>query len=293
MRQLLHAVRANNTFVAQLYVPLVADGATIGLVPKDRVAALRAFPSVFDGALANEVRLHSSLATETARTTAVQNVARELVGAGVIREKWKNEDYGARDGHGNVVFRVDRAAAAFFGITQCGCHLNGYVRHGPRPEDVSVWMGLRHASRSLWPGKWDSIVGGGLPLDISAWDNMLKEAREEASLAANDIAPLMRSAGVISYVNSEKEGLKHNSMFTFDLCMPPTMAPKSDGIEVDHFELWPITKALDLVERSPESFKPDICLLLIDFGIRHGIVTAANTSQFIAVARGLHAAPPF
>ena len=101
--------------------------------------------------------------------------------SGVITDKWRNEDYGARSSS-HVWFRVDRCAGTFFGITQFGCHLNGFVRHSPRPDDVSLWMALRHPSRLFYPRKWDTIVGGGLPVDITPYQNMLKEAQEERNI---------------------------------------------------------------------------------------------------------------
>ncbi|KDO34310.1 hypothetical protein SPRG_19124 [Saprolegnia parasitica CBS 223.65] len=293
MRQLVDIVRRNNRFAPATYAPLLVGQRTVGLVAKERVSALKRFPDVFSEATPDRIQVHPHLAHEAARTRAMMRVARALQASGDIEETWKQEDYGARDASDQVVFRVDRSAAAFFGITQCGCHLNGYVRHGPRPDDVSVWMGLRHASRALWPHKWDSIVGGGLPLDISPWDNMLKEASEEAMFSADDIAHLMRSVGVVSYVHSEKEGLKHNTMFVFDACLPDSLVPRCDGDEVERFELWPIHKALALVEASPESFKPDICLLLIDFGLRHGILTPDNTAAYTSLVHSLRATPPF
>ncbi|OQS05503.1 hypothetical protein THRCLA_02366 [Thraustotheca clavata] len=249
---------------------------------------LQAYPNVFVHEK-EAICLHSSLKNENELSPAMEIVAKDLINSNIIKEKWKGEEYGARNNSEDIIFHIDRGAATFFGITQFGCHLNGYVRHGP--NDFSIWMGLRDKSRSRWPNRWDSIAGGGLPLDISPWDNMLKEAFEEAGL--KNISHLMTSVGALSYVNSEPEGLKNNTMYVFDIAMTEDMIPKIQEDEVDHFELWPLDKVFDLIENSPECFKPDICMLLVDFGIRHGILTADNTHQYTKLIQSLHTSPPY
>ncbi|KAF0692586.1 Aste57867_16341 [Aphanomyces stellatus] len=266
-----------NAHDRSLYLPLTIalpvpePPATVGLVRKDRLHRLAPFRHVFD-VDENELRLRPEYATEDQRTAAIQEVAKALK-----PETWKNEPYGApRDGNRNNEpwFRVDRSASTFFGIHQYGCHLNGFVRHNKQsPHDMSIWLATRDASKAIHPGKLDSLVGGGLPWDLSPTENMLKEAEEEAGMSRAEAMTAMTAAGAISYVNDEPHGFKANTMFIFDMELPATWTPRNTDGEVARFDLWPADKVLDALRTTPDSFKPDICLVLVDFFIRHGLVT--------------------
>ena len=147
---------------------------------------------------------------------ALQAVAKELQVNGVITEKWRGEEYGAREFgsfDNEIAFRLERCASTFFGITQFGCHVNGYVQ---TKAQLSLWIATRDASKQIAPNKLDTITGGGLPLDISPHDNMLKEIQEEAGLIPEESA--LCATGVISYVNDEMRGFKHGTMvYTFSV----------------------------------------------------------------------------
>lgn len=45
----------------------------------------------------------------------------------------------------------------------------------------------------------DNAVAGGIPLGYNAWDSMVKECMEEASLAEEVVVPNLKPAGSISY----------------------------------------------------------------------------------------------
>ncbi|RHY30551.1 hypothetical protein DYB32_004220 [Aphanomyces invadans] len=143
------------------------------------------------------------------RPAAMQEVAKALK-----PETWRGEAYGAvrDDRHSEPWFRIDRSASTFFGISQFGCHLNGYVRDLSHHNTTSVWLGVRSSTKAIHPGKLDTLVGGGLPWDISPLENMLKEAEEEAGLTLDDLGRAIRSTGALTYRNDERQGFKHNTM---------------------------------------------------------------------------------
>jgi hypothetical protein len=52
---------------------------------------------------------------------------------------------------------------------------------------------------SRFGGMLDNTVAGGIPMGYSAYDSMVKECMEEASLKEEVVVPNMRAAGAVSY----------------------------------------------------------------------------------------------
>ena len=50
-----------------------------------------------------------------------------------------------------------------------------------------------------WPGYLDNTVAGGIPSGMSAWDSLVKECMEEASIDADVVNCHCRCTGAISY----------------------------------------------------------------------------------------------
>jgi hypothetical protein len=55
------------------------------------------------------------------------------------------------------------------------------------------------AQEARFGGMLDNTVAGGIPMGYSAYDSMVKECMEEASLKKEAVAPNMRAAGAVSY----------------------------------------------------------------------------------------------
>ncbi|HEY4164020.1 MAG TPA: DUF4743 domain-containing protein, partial [Dongiaceae bacterium] len=114
---------------------------------------------------------------------------------------------------------------------------------------------------------------GGLPSHITPFDNLMKEAAEEAGLA-KELARRARPVGAIRY-RMELDGyLRDDTLFAYDLELP---APGSPGDFVPHNHDGEIADfrlmTLDEVERilaETEDFKFNVALVVIDFMIRMG-----------------------
>ena len=52
------------------------------------------------------------------------------------------------------------------------------------------------------------------------------------------------------------------------------------------FELWPIAAVLDTIART-DDFKFNVPLVVLDFALRHGVLTPENTPEYAAIATGL------
>lgn len=115
----------------------------------------------------------------------------------------------------------------------------------------------------------DHIVAGALPYGISIYDNVVKECEEEANIPES-LARKAFAVGAISYTGlDEGQQVKRDTMFCFDLELPPSFAPTPVDGEVQSFELKPLSWVLDKVMTGgPKGFKPNCNLVLIDFFIR-------------------------
>jgi isopentenyldiphosphate isomerase len=163
-----------------------------------------------------------------------------------------------------------------------GVHLNGYVRTA---AELALWIGTRAMDRAVAPGKFDNMVAGGQPAGLGLRENLVKECAEEAALPAA-LAARARAAGAISYAFNSSSGLRNDVMFCYDLEMPAEVTPRSADGEVSGFELMPIADVLGLI-RDTDRFKLNVNLVILDFAIRHGVLTADNTPDFEAIVTGL------
>lgn len=217
-------------------------------------------------------------------------------------KRWQDELYAARPRFSSpALFAFHRGVGGLFGLAQFATHLNGFVRSArsasasvlaSAPGPVShVWVATRSATKNRWPSLLDSIVGGGLPAGISARDNMVKEAQEEAGLEPAWTRERLVSTGSFTYVLDERNGLKNNTMFFFDLELPRDVQPVNQDGEVAKFELWPVEDVLACLWDEPERFKPDVCVLMLDFFVRHGILTADSFPDYEELVFALRGSP--
>lgn len=166
---------------------------------------------------------------------------------------------------------MDRSATCLFGVRNYGVEINGYVRHPTK--GLCIWLQQRSDTKQTWPGKWDNMVSGGLSVGYGIKETAIKEAAEEASIPPNLIKNLV-SAGCVSFFFESERGLFPNTEFVFDLELPEDFRPDNSDGEVQNFKLLP---ALECLERcfAPD-FKTTSCPVLLDFMIRHGIITPEN-----------------
>ncbi|GLD98777.1 hypothetical protein PINS_up007495 [Pythium insidiosum] len=258
----------------------------IGRVRRDRLASLKRFADVFDVA-EDEVLIRAALDSTEARTRAFRAMSETMRAEGAF-PLWQDELYAAKRSFGDApVFLYNRGVGSTFGLSQFATHLNGFVRDASTSAVASVWIATRSSSKKHWPGRLDTVVGGGLPASTSALDNMVKESYEEAGFRAQWMRPRLVSAGSISYLLDDANGLQNNTMFVYDVELPVDVTPRNVDHEVEAFALWPMADVMQALSEEPERFKPDICLVLLDFAVRHGVLTPDNTRDLQALERSL------
>ena len=274
-----HVARCNARDMSK-FLPLVVDGRTVGHVRRDNAARLRRFPEAFAVGEA-DVRFAAGVDGYEARTAAVDAVVRVLAADGTIAN-WRNEPYpaGLRWG-GEHAFELERAAAPFFGTRAWGVHVNGFTRGD---GELLMWIGVRADDRPVCPGELDNMVAGGQPLRTGLLENVVKEAREEAGVPE----PLARRAvpaGAVSYVMEDAAGLKPDTMFCWDLELPPDFEPRNEDGEISGFRLLPAAEVMEIVETS-FAFKFNCSLVNIDFFVRHGLLRPEHP-DYEEILRGL------
>lgn len=276
----LRHITACNTHDLSRYRPVFVAGQRVGLVREELYRRLCTFGDPF-GQVDDGIALLDRYPTAQARTAAMRDAVDRLVGEGAVPPP-RGEDYPVLTRWGaEPLMLIDRAAVPCFGVKSFGVHVNGFVR---RADGIHLWVGKRAMDRGVAPGQYDNLVAGGQPAGLSLMDNLLKEGDEEASLPP----ALCRRAvpvGHISYLMENHVGLKNDTLFCFDLELPPDFVPRNTDGEVERFELWPLDRVADSVART-DDWKFNVNLVVIDFLIRHGWLTPDHP-DYLALGQGL------
>lgn len=196
---------------------------------------------------------------------------------------WRDEYYSvSRSFASKRLFLLERAALSYLGITGYGVHINGYVR---KADGIHMWVAKRSKNKPTSPGKLDQIAAGGQPYDIGLLENVIKECEEEASIP-RALAKQAQPVSAISYRYDLAVGLRPDVIFNYDLCLPEDFVPQVNDDEVESFECYPMPELLDLITHSRQ-FKFNSAVVVIDFAIRHGLITAEHP-DYLALQAGMY-----
>ena len=218
-----------------------------------------AWPEIFKRD-ATGVRIAESLASAEARTDAIGRVIQTLHGEGVITG-WRNERYAVVTAFdAPPLFHIERAAARFFGTTTFAAHANGYCGRG---ADCEIWLARRALSKPIDPGMLDNLVGGGMSAGVAPLDTIVREAWEEAGVAAA-LARKATANGTIRLLRAVPEGVQSEVIFVFDLELPRDFQPHNEDGEVTEFRRVPLAQALEILE-SDAGMTLDASLVMLNF----------------------------
>jgi 8-oxo-dGTP pyrophosphatase MutT (NUDIX family) len=274
-------IRHCNSFDPADAVPLFAGTRRIGWLRRDNAAALTRCAGVF-ATEGDRVRLVAQ-GDPDCISTAVDRVVDALVDEHRI-PKWRNETFDVMPRWGEKpLFRLDRGAVPFFGVRAYGIHLNGFCRD--RDGRLSLWIGKRAANKQVAPGKLDNLVAGGISSGYGAAATLAKEAEEEAEIDAGLIARAS-PAGALSYRMQTRRGIRDDVMFVYDLEVPEDFTPNNRDGEIAGFELMPLDRILEQIERT-DKFKFNVNLVILDFAVRYGVLRP-DDPEYLDVANGLH-----
>jgi 8-oxo-dGTP pyrophosphatase MutT (NUDIX family) len=133
-----------------------------------------------------------------------------------------------------------------------------------------------------------SVAIGEEPLEC-----LVREADEEASLPEDLVRSSVKACGTITYIyirgaraGGESGMIQPECQYVYDLELPPSIIPKPNDSEVEQFYLWTVEEVQEAMGKG--EFKPNCALLMLDFFIRHGILTEENEKDYKEIKRRLH-----
>ncbi|KAI1179837.1 hypothetical protein F4777DRAFT_532164 [Nemania sp. FL0916] len=204
----------------------------------------------------------------------------------------------------NKTVTMERFMAPLFGILLQGAHMIAYVRSRATEDDCGVisglWIPRRAAHLFSSPNMLDATVAGGIASGTTPLETIIKEAGEEATLPPELVRTRVRSTGLLSYVSStdaihgwpgESGLLCPGIVYTYEMELPGDVVPKPHDGEVGSYALMSVGDVQAALLAN--EFKPDAAVVVVDFLIRHGVITAENDRHFVQINEHIHRRLPF
>lgn len=250
-------------------LPFTVDGVLAGWVKKSFAERLEQWPEYF-AVRPRGVGMLGHFESPAHRSAAMAEVVESLATETVING-WRGEQISVAESFfANALFHVERAASRHLGVTVYASHLNGLTVRGGVSH---MWLATRADTKAVDPGKWDCIAAGRIPRATLPFENMIKEAFEEAGISA-ELMQTAKGAGAVRSKRSVNEGLHHEIVFVHDIMLPDSFQPINQDGEVAAFDCVPIAEVQSLLYTTPERFTPDAALVVIDCLIRHGNIAS-------------------
>jgi 8-oxo-dGTP pyrophosphatase MutT (NUDIX family) len=191
------------------------------------------------------------------------------------------------------LYSMERSASALFGIVTYGVHMTAYVRSPESSHGMKIWIPRRAAGKQTYGGMLDNIVAGGMATGEGPLECLVREAEEEASLPSDLVEKSSTSHGTITYIyirTTEAMGevglIQPECQYVYDLELPAGMVPKPNDSEVQEFYLWNVEEVQEHMAKG--EFKPNCALVMLDFFIRHGILTPENEKDYDEIKSRIH-----
>lgn len=254
-------------------MPLQIGGSHVGMLTAERVTRIVRFERIF---VVNKecVEFVPALADEPARTAAMATVARTLSAEGLL-SPWRDERYAVTATPGGpALFRLERAAARYFGVHTRAVHVNGLVA---ADGHTRMWLARRSPTKAIDPSQLDNLVGGGVAAGMDVAGTLAKEAWEEAGIGAT-LAATARACGTVAIRRLQPDGVQWETIHVHDLWLPASFVPTNqDGEAVEH-------RCVSLAETAPiaahtagpDLVTADASLVILDCLLRHGVVPVAS-----------------
>ncbi|KAJ9216098.1 hypothetical protein DTO166G4_2342 [Paecilomyces variotii] len=231
-------------------------------------------------------------ATPAQRSELVAQTLAEVVKRDTFKllHGWRNEMYAVYGPKGEFLLEMERSASPLFGIVTYGIHMTGYVED---EQGIRIWVPRRSRTKQTYPSMLDNTVAGGISTGERPSECAIREAMEEASLPEDVVKKGATPVGCVTYfyVRDQRAGgetglLQPEVEYIYDLKLDASIEPKPCDTEVESFSLW----SLDEVKQALRNgeFKPNCAVVLIDFFIRHGILTPENEPDYMEIMARLH-----
>lgn len=215
-----------------------------------------------------------------------------------ILDTWRNEPWPVYSSALEVAHNIERSACGLFGVNRYGVHLTAFVRSDTSSHGLKIWVPTRSPTKQTFPGMLDNTVAGGLMSGEDPLECVIREADEEASLPETLVRASAVPSGTVSYIyitdersGGEKGLIYPECQWVYDLELPSDVVPIPKDGEVESFDLYTVEEVWDQLGRG--RFKPNCALVMLDFFIRHGIMTKEFEADFEQIHRRIHRPLPF
>jgi 8-oxo-dGTP pyrophosphatase MutT (NUDIX family) len=261
---------------ARILHPLRVDTANVGWLDDERAVRVSQFDNVFATA-GDGMTFVPALRDEPSRSEAMARVTATLAAEGALT-KWRNELYAAAPTFGAPPwFRLERAAARYFGVHTWAAHINGLVGG---MEDPRMWLARRSADKAIDPLRLDNLVGGGIASGTTLAETLAKEAWEEAGIP-RQLASQTLPAGALHIWREQPDGLQSETIFVHDLWLPADFIPANqDGEAIEH-RVVAMNEAARLIALpgGPDEVTADASLVVLDFLLRRGAIAPSSPAR--------------
>jgi 8-oxo-dGTP pyrophosphatase MutT (NUDIX family) len=190
----------------------------------------------------------------------------------------------------NFPVSVERYASNLLGIISRGAHLTVYTS---TPEGMKIWVPRRSAKLFTYPDCLDTTVAGGVAAGEGPFECIVREAEEEASLSEEQVRKGTIATGCLSYVGlndsrggGEKGLICPTIIYVYDLEVGVDVACCQNDDEVKEFYLMDVDEVKAALFRG--EFKTNSAVIMIDFFMRHGIITAENEKHYADIMARMH-----
>lgn len=252
------------------YIPLYFSDNKIGCIPRQYASLFNEFSRVFQFVFGNvsatfsEEFVESSVEERSEKLVEVSSFFRDQ---GVVFN-WRDELFTIYEDKTRTkeLFRVERGVVPLMGLQAHGIHVNGYSIVNGEPE---IWIARRSITRKVAPLKYDQLVAGGLPSELSLMDNVAKEAEEEAGINS-DIIKRVDFSGTIQYQTNTEDllGIRNDILHCYDLELPPDFCPCNQDGEVEGFMRISVAEVCKILQQT-DQFKSNTALVMLSFLMRH------------------------
>ncbi|KAJ5619994.1 hypothetical protein N7510_003978 [Penicillium lagena] len=203
---------------------------------------------------------------------------------------WRNEMYPVYGPGGEFLLEMERSASPLFGIVSYGAHMTGYV---DSPSGPKIWVPRRAKNKQTYPCMLDNTVAGGMCTGEIPSECIVREAMEEASLPESVVRANVVPRGCVTYthVRDARAGgetglIQPEVEYVYDLKLDPSVVPQPCDDEVEEFQLLSVSEVKEALSRG--EFKPNCANIMIDFFVRHGILTPENEPDYLEIVARLH-----
>lgn len=206
-----------------------------------------------------------------------------------VLEGWRDELYPVYGPGRTLVLSLERSAASLLGILTYGVHLTGYTKSS---EGMKIWVPRRSDTKQTYPSMMDNTVAGGLGTGEKPFDCLVRECAEEASLP-EEIARKAKACGTLTYFHmrdamagGETGLLQPECQYIYDLELPEGVIPAPSDNESQDFRLLGVDEVRAAMAEG--RFKPNCALVVLEFLVRHGFVTAEEEPNYIEIIARCH-----